>query len=116
MSTATSAAPGSASASKQDDKPASTGWLDMIKQTVKDFGEDNAMRLAAAMACYIMLALAPMLVVSLKVLVVVFRGKTHKVVEGQINHLIGPAGADAIKAMLDSADKGSSGILATIVS
>ena len=27
----------------------------MPKQTVKDFGEDNAMRLAAAMACYIML-------------------------------------------------------------
>ena len=115
MSTAT-AAPGSAATSKQDDKPASTGWWDMLKQTVKDFGEDNAMRLAAAMACYIMLALAPMLVVSLKVLVVFFRGNTHAIVEGQASHLIGPAGADAIKAMLENADKQSSGIAATVVS
>jgi hypothetical protein len=37
-----------------------------LKQTWKDFSEDNAMRLAAAMACYVMLALAPMIVVAFK--------------------------------------------------
>src|SRR5690242_12684188 len=78
------------SKSKQDDKPRSTGVWDMLKQTWSDFSEDNALRLAAAMACYIMLALAPMIVVTLKVLSVVFRGNTQKIVEGQVGQLVGP--------------------------
>src|SRR5689334_6655799 len=99
MSTATSAAPRSPTNSKQQDKPKSTGFWDMLKQTWNDFNEDNALRLAAAMACYIMLALAPMIVVTLKIFSVIFRGNTQKIVEGQVGQLIGPSGAAAIKAM-----------------
>jgi membrane protein len=88
----------------------------MLKQTWKDFSEDNAMRLAAAMACYIMLALAPMIVVTLKVLSVIFRDNTQRIVEGQVGQLVGPAGAAAIKAMVENANKSSGGVLATVVS
>jgi membrane protein len=119
MSTATTsaAAPADSTAtSKKDKKPASTGLWDMLKQTWKDFNEDNALRLAAAMACYIMLALAPMIVITLKVLSVIFRGNTQKIVEGQVGQLIGPAGAAAIKAMVENANRSSGGVLATIVS
>jgi membrane protein len=118
MSTATSAAApaGSTSNSKEQDKPKSTSFRDMLKQTWKDFAEDNAMRLAAAMACYIMLSLAAMIVITLKVFSVVFRGTTAEVVQGQLNQLIGSAGAQAIGEMMKNADKQSGGVWATIVS
>ena len=43
------------------------------------------------MACYIMLALAPMIVVTLKVISVVpfLKAKTNEIVEGQVTQLIG---------------------------
>jgi membrane protein len=90
--------------------------ISMLKQTVKDFTEDNAMRLAAAMACYIILALAPMLVITLKVLHVVFGDRTNDVVRGQLDQLIGPAGGDAIGQMIENANKSGGGTVATIVS
>jgi membrane protein len=118
--TATATTPAdSAAMSKQDQLPASTGIWDMLKQTLKDFSEDNAMRLAAAMACYIMLALAPMLVISLKIVSWVYAdnpGRAGEVVGEQVTHLIGPAGGEAISEMIKSANKGGGGTFATIVS
>jgi membrane protein len=119
MSTATAAAPSdSAATSKQNDKPESTGVWDMLKQTWKDFSEDNAMRLAAAMACYIMLALAPMIVVTLKVISVVpfLKVKTNQIVEGQITQLVGPASGAAIHEMVLKAQQPGQGTVATIFS
>jgi membrane protein len=117
MSTATSAA-GSAPTSKQQDKPESTGWWDMLKQTWKDFSEDNAMRLAAAMACYIMLALAPMIVVTLKVISVVpfLKAKTNEIVTGQATSLLGAQSSAAIQEMVKHAQQPGQGTVATIVS
>src|SRR5687768_16479601 len=57
----------------------------MVKQTFKDWSEDKAMRLAAAMACYVMLALATMLVIFVKVLGVVYKERTDEVVQSQLD-------------------------------
>src|SRR5215212_899820 len=99
--TATPAADPAAS-SKENDKPESTGTWDMLKQTWKDFGEDNAMRLAAAMACYIMLALAPMIVVTLKLISVIpfLKAKTNEIVETQVTQLVGAQSGEAIHEMV----------------
>ena len=100
---------------KPDAKP---GVWGMIKQTVKDFSEDNALRLAAAMACYIMLALAPMIVVTLKVISVVpfLKAKTNEIVEGQVTQLVGSQSAPAIQEMVKNAQQPGQGTWATIVS
>jgi membrane protein len=119
MSTAPAAAPvDSAATSKQNDKPASTGVWDMLKQTWKDFSKDNAMRLAAAMACYIMLALAPMIVVTLKVISVVpfLKAKTNQIVETQVTQLVGPSSGAAIHEMVTKAQQPGQGTAAAIVS
>ena len=114
MSQAAANAGGSAPRSQDESDPTST-WA-MIKATLKDFGEDNAARLAAAMACYIILALAPMLVVTVKVLGVVLGDRTDQVVQGQLDQLIGPAGGQAIGQMIENAHKEGGGRWATAIS
>ncbi len=114
-----SSAAGSPPASDASGQKSDTGWFAMLKQTVKDFSEDNALRLAAAMACYIMLALAPMLVISLKLVSMAFQNnpqRAEQVVEGQVDQLVGPAGADAISEMIKNANKDEGGTLATVIS
>ena len=87
----------------------------VAKQTVSDFGEDRAMRLAAALACYTILSLAPLIVVTLKV-VSILPGVGPGVVESQLDQLVGQAGAKAIGDMIANAQAPGSGTLATIVS
>src|SRR5688572_10831425 len=89
----------------------------LVKQTAKDWSEDNAMRLAAAMACYIMLALAPMIVVTLKVISVVpfLRAKTNEIVTGQVTQLVGSQSAPVIEQMVQKAQEPDQGTFATIV-
>lgn len=106
------------SISSKQDKPADTGVFTLVKQTFKDWSEDNAMRLAAAMACYIMLALAPMIVITLKVISVVpfLKAKTNEIVQGQVTQLIGSQSAPAIQEMVNKAQQPGAGTVATILS
>lgn len=91
--------------------------LSLLKQTWADFSEDKAMRLAAALSAYTILSLAPMLVILIKILAVALRPeRARAIVESQMDQLIGPAGADAIGAMVENATKPGTGILATVVS
>lgn len=96
----------------------SMGVWEMIKQTFTDWNEDNAMRLAAAMACYIMLALAPLVVITLKVISVVpfLNAKADKIVEAQGTQLLGAQGGEAIKQIMANAQQPGQGTMATIIS
>lgn len=96
--------------------PRSMSWWEIIKQTWTDFSEDNAMRLAASMACYIMLALAPLVVIAFKVMYVVLGDRTDEVIRTQTQSLIGAQAGDAIGQMVENANKGGGGTLATAVS
>src|SRR5688500_2749230 len=91
-------------------------FLSMVKQAAKDWSEDNAMRLAAAMACYIILAMAPLLVVMVKVLGVIFGERPNDIVRNQLDQLVGSAGAEAIGVMIENANKSGGGGIATAVS
>src|SRR5690242_21423493 len=42
-------------------------WFGLVKKTISEFSSDDAMTWAAAVACYTLLALAPLLVVAIKV-------------------------------------------------
>jgi membrane protein len=116
MSSATSTPASAASGTSSSEKP--TGVVAMAKQTFKNFGEDNAMRLAAAMACYIMLALAPMIIVTLKVISVVpfLKAKTNQIVETQVTQLVGAQSGAAIHEMVTKAQQPGQGTVAAIVS
>lgn len=89
----------------------------MLKQTALDWYEDKAMKLSAALALYTILSLAPLLVITIKVLSVIFGQRVAAgQVQQQMDMLIGPAGSDAVSDMIGHASQPGSGVVATAVS
>src|SRR3954469_9333562 len=112
----TASAPADSSAETDTKSPAPKGMWGMVKQTWADFSQDNAMRLSAAMACYVMLALAPLIIVAFKVLYLVLKDRTSTVIKEQSQQLIGSSAGEAIGQMVENASKGGGGRIATIIS
>jgi len=89
----------------------------LLKQTVWKWNQDKSMKLSGALAFYAALSLAPIIVVSIKILSSLFSAEVAtRQVQYQMESLIGPAGAKAISDMLIQAAKPNSGIIATVVS
>jgi membrane protein len=89
----------------------------MTKQAAGDWSEDNATRLAAALAFYTMLSIAPLLIICIKICGIVFK---QEAITGQVhNYVASVAGAKAAQAaqdMVANAGQNGSGVLASIVS
>ena len=89
----------------------------LLKQTFTEWSEDKAPQLGASLAFYSALSIAPLLVIALAV-AGLFLGESAA--RGQIVHelqsLVGPDGGKAIEDMLQSANKPTTGIVATILS
>jgi membrane protein len=88
----------------------------LIKTTASDWDEDNASRLAAALAFYTLLSLAPMLIIAVSVAGLVFGAEAARgQVSQEISSLVGPEAGKAIEEIIAHADKPSSSILGTII-
>jgi membrane protein len=94
-------------------------WV-LIKDTVAGFVEDEAMTRGAAIACYTMFSLAPLLFVAVAIAGLAFG---EEAVQGalaeQLHTLVGREGAEAVQAMVrgagwDGGDGGGSGLPALI--
>ena len=86
----------------------------LLKQTYNEWTEDKASRLAASLAYYTAISLAPLLVLSVTLLKFLhLNGK--QVVEQQMGLVMGKTGQDAAAMMIDAA-KQQSGWFATITS
>src|SRR5262252_5105879 len=88
----------------------------LLKKTVNDWVEDRATTLAAALACYTVFSIAPLLIIAVAVAGFFFgedavRGDVSRELEG----LIGSAGAKVIQDMMVSASNRMSGTLATTI-
>src|SRR3954454_16429914 len=94
-----------------------SGTWALLRDTGKEWWQDNAPRLGAALAFYTLLSLAPLLVVVTAIAGLTF-GK--EAAEGQlvaeIQDLVGPEGAHAIQALLVNAHTGGGSGLATAIS
>jgi membrane protein len=89
----------------------------MLAEAGAEWRKDNAMRLSAAMAMYTILSLAPLLVITIKVVAVVLTEEAaSRQVERQVEAFLGPKGATAVNDMVAAAAKPGSGVLATLVS
>ena len=78
------------------------GW-DVVKATVAEFVEDDAMTLAAALAYYTALGLSPMFI--LLIWLATFAGEDmQQRVVAQLQGLVGPQGGQTLKAVVDNAD------------
>lgn len=90
-------------------------WL-TVKETVNDWLDDGAMSLAAALAYYSLLSLAPLLVISVAVAGLVFgQDAARGQVAGELGGVVGAEAARGIQSVVASAQSPVSGVLSTIV-
>jgi membrane protein len=88
----------------------------VVKQTFKEWSDDHAPRLGAALAYYTVFSIAPLLLIVVAIAGLVFgRDAAQDQIFSQLNGLVGDKGAEAIQGMLKAADKPYTGIISTIV-
>lgn len=91
-------------------------FIALVKETFSRWSEDNASRLAAALAYYTIFSLAPLLIIAIAVIGVIFgEGTARQQILDQIRGVMGPQGADAISTMLDNASRPGASLVATVI-
>lgn len=91
-------------------------WGRLFKATLQAWLDDSALRLSAALAYYSVFSIAPLLVITIAIAGLVFgndaaSGEIYKGLQGYI----GSQAAAGVQAMVESASKPTSGVIATIV-
>jgi len=89
----------------------------ILRQTQQAWSKDNATRLAAALAFYTVLSVAPLLVLAISVVALVFgedaaRGR----VAGELASVVGPQAGEGIQTMIQHANSPSGLSIGSIVS
>lgn len=96
--------------------PTVAQWKDLLAETWKEWNEDQAPRLGAALAYYTVLSLAPLLILMIALIGVVYG---EEAAQGQlmlqVRDLVGTEGGRAVEQMVENASKPGSGIMASII-
>ena len=88
----------------------------LFKRAVWAWWEDNCLRLGASLSYYTLFAIAPVLLVAIAIAGFAFGPEAVRgELTGQLRSLIGPDGADAVRALLEGASRRQSGMFATII-
>lgn len=88
----------------------------ILRQTFSAWNEHEAPRLGAALAFYTILSLAPLVILVIAIVALVFGHSTAQdQLLGQVESLIGRQGADAVKGMIEHAQEPASGTFASII-
>lgn len=83
-----------------------SSWSDVLKNTFRGFGEDRGTRLAAALSYYTVFSLPPLLVLLFLGLGAVLDAQqVEALLQGQVGELLGPAGAEQIRTILEEAEQ-----------
>ena len=91
-------------------------YVDLFKQTWKEFGDDKAQRLGAALAYYTVFSIAPLLLIAVAIAGLAFGHKAAQgAIEQQLAGTLGQSTAKAVNQMIVAASKPRSGALATII-
>jgi membrane protein len=87
-----------------------------MKDTGSQWQEDEAARLAASLALYTLLSIAPMLVIAVAVAGMALGDEAARgQISQQISTVVGPQAGQAIEGLIANADAPSKGILNTII-
>ena len=89
--------------------------VDLFKQTWKEFSDDKAQRLGAALAYYTIFSIAPLFLIAIKIASVFFEDAQKKITT-ELHSVMGPSVANSLTEMLTNASKHKEGgTLATII-
>lgn len=90
-------------------------WL-TAKESARDWSEDNASRLAAALAFYAILSLAPLLVIAIAVIGFFYGDEAARGrVSDELGSFVGSGAAAGIEAIVASARSPETGLVSTVV-
>ena len=90
-------------------------WLNLLKRTYRGWIDVRAPRLSAALAFYSIFSIAPLLVIIIGILGLVFGEKAVSgELYGELSGYMGPSSAGAIESMVQSASKPAQGVFATV--
>jgi membrane protein len=88
----------------------------IFRKTFAAWDNHEAPRLGAALAFYSILSLAPLVLIALAVLGVIFgHSNAQSELLGQAGNLLGPQGSEALKGLIEQARQPASGVFASIV-
>ena len=91
-------------------------FLRVFEEAASEWNYDNGPRLSAALAFYILLSLAPVLVVLIAVLAIVYGKEAARgQLVGEIHGLVGPGAAAAIQEVVKGAHRPGAGTVATVL-
>ncbi|HEY9872211.1 MAG TPA: YihY/virulence factor BrkB family protein [Candidatus Obscuribacterales bacterium] len=91
--------------------------LGLFKETFQEWQEDKAARLAAALSYYTAFSVAPLLIIVIAIVAMVFgQDAAEGRIDEQIRGLVGSEGAKAIQEMIVNSRKPAEGTIATIIS
>ncbi|MEH2456977.1 YihY/virulence factor BrkB family protein [Nostoc sp.] len=89
----------------------------LLQETFKEWSEDKASRLAAALAYYTIFSIAPLLIIVIAIAGAVFGEEAARgQIVGQIQGLVGKDGAQFIQTAIQNANKPHTGAIASIIS
>jgi membrane protein len=90
--------------------------IDLIRETFKQWSEDKASRLAAALSYFTIFSLAPLLLIVISIAGSIFGQEAARgQIVRQIRGLVGTAGAVVIEDMIQNAGQNEAGAIATIL-
>jgi membrane protein len=90
--------------------------VSLLKTTYSNWSDHQAPRLGASVAFYTLLSCAPLLVLTVAVIALVFgQQRAQSGLIDQARQMIGDRGADTVKSLLASAQKPSSGWVASVI-
>lgn len=89
-----------------------------IKETFREWTEDKVPRLSAALAFYTMLSIAPLLIITVKIVGFILRKKEHvdQMVTNYLTSVSSPQTAETFTQILESSKQPGGGLIATTVS
>ena len=90
--------------------------ISLLKETLREWREDGATRLAAALAYYMTFSLAPLLVLIIAIAGLVGgREAAQTQTMAQVEDLLGSDGREFVQGMIESASRPTTGLLATLI-
>ncbi len=88
----------------------------MLATTYNDWDRHNAMRMGAALAFYSILSIAPLVILTIAIIGLVFgKSNAQERIADQVQALVGSDGRAAVLSLVQSAKKPSSGVIASIL-
>jgi membrane protein len=91
-------------------------YWDLVKSTFKEWQDDKASRLAAALSYYALFSIGPLLLVAVSIVGFVYgRQAAEGQIVGQIQGVVGPQTAQTIQGLVASANKPTAGIVSTVI-